>query len=79
MYQNIPSGLDYPRLMVANITGHNCEPKGQEFRWILLNGLLPTSPTTKDSTDIDLINVLDTETHDIKSLQQKDPYWMHIA
>ena len=29
---------------------------------------------TQDSIDIDLINVLDAQTQNIKSLQQKDPY-----
>ena len=33
--------------------------------------------STQDITDVDLINVLDTEIHDVKSLQQ-DAYCKHI-
>ena len=35
-------------------------------------------PHIQDTTDIDVINVLDTKAHDVIRLQQQDAYWKCI-
>ena len=51
-------------------------PKGQKF-WCILFEDLPSVSDTQVNADIDTINILHTEIHNIKSLQQV-PYCKHI-
>ena len=61
------------------IQTHRCkpdyyyEPKGQKFGCTIFEDSPPIF-YAQDSMDKDLINVLATETLEIKSLKQKDPY-----
>ena len=55
------------------LTDCDYELNGQEFDVYYLK-ICPLYPIPKDSTDIHPINILGTETNDVRTLQQQDAY-----